>query len=71
MPKFKINDAVFRDAVRALGKTMSDQRRRQITPQTEAEKFFQPRTSLALQERRDFERGPTSPLGGRAVEWKR
>jgi hypothetical protein len=56
----------LRDAARALGEALRAQRRRQITPQTEAEKFFQPRSSLALQERRDFERGPTSPLGGQA-----
>jgi hypothetical protein len=71
MAKFKIDDAELRRNVRALGETLRAQRRRATAPQTEAEKFFQPRSSLALQERRDFERGSTSPLGGRAIEGKR
>jgi hypothetical protein len=66
MSKHKINDAELRRNVRALGETLRAQRRRAITPQTEAEKFFQPKSSLALQERRDNERGSCSPLGGQA-----
>jgi hypothetical protein len=70
MAKFKIDDAELRRNVRALGETLRAHRRRSTTPLSEAERMFNPRSSLAVQERKDFERGSVSPLGGRA-EWKR